>query len=304
MINKSNVLEIIRKKGPVIPRDIMRELGGDTFLIGAVLSQLKSSNKIRVSNTKIGGSPVYYLPEQKDKLKELYKHLKNKEKEAYDLLKEKGILQDSKLEPAIRVALRNIKDFAKPVEVKIKGEKILFWKWFMLSNKEAEQKIREIFSKNKPKTNQPQERETKKEEQKTLEEKENDQDENEKESKEKEKRQETTKKSSEEVDEDDEFYNQVKNFFDKNDVEITNQNIVRKNREIKMEIKIPSAVGKIKFYCKARNIKTIRHGELSTAYVEGQNKKLPILYITTGDLTNRAEELVETEFKNITVKKI
>jgi hypothetical protein len=286
MLNKENVFEIIKKKGPVIPRDIMKELGGDTFLIGAVLSQLKSSNKIKVSNTKIGGSPVYYIPEQKNKLQDLYKYLHHKEKQAFDLLKKKGILQDSKLEPSIRVALRNIKDFAKPVEVNLKEKKILFWRWFLLPNQEVEQRIRKILIKKTEKL--------KKEDKETIKEKQEKQV-----SLEKEKEENKIKKET-----DDSFFEKITEYFDENDIEIIEKEIVRKNREIDMVIKIPSAAGKLTYYCRARNIKKTNHGHLSTAYVEGQNRKLPILYITTGQLTKRAQEMLEKEFKNITVKQI
>ncbi|MBD3204007.1 hypothetical protein GF327_06915 [Candidatus Woesearchaeota archaeon] len=297
MINKSNVLEIIKKKGPVIPRDIMKELGGDTFLIGAVLSQLKSSNLIKVSNTKIGGSPVYYLPEQKPKLQDLYDHLHHAEKKAYDLLKEKGILKDSKLEPSIRVALRNIKDFAKPVEVNLKDRKILFWRWFLLSNQEVETKIRNNLSIKTPEQKQEKQTSLNKKKQAEKKQKPEKQDKNNTESKQ-------TKKGKKIEDDDDEFFCDIQKYFNKHDIDIVNKDIIRKNREIDMIVKVPSAVGKLNYYCKARNIKKTNHGHLSTAYVEGQNRKLPILYLTTGILTSRAEDMLEQEFKNITVKKI
>ncbi|MFC1682475.1 hypothetical protein ACFL0X_02575, partial [Nanoarchaeota archaeon] len=65
---------------------------------------------------RVGSSPVYFLEGQERGLEGFSNHLKSKEKEAFDLLKEKKFLGDSEIEPAIRVALRAIKDFAVPFE--------------------------------------------------------------------------------------------------------------------------------------------------------------------------------------------
>ena len=150
MIDKDDVLSIVAEKGPVLPRDVVKEVGGDTFLVGAILSQLVDKKEIKLSHTKIGGSPVYYVAGQEEKIQELYKYLREKEKEAYDIIKTKKVLRDTTAQPAIRVALRNIRDFAKPLEVKIKGVKEIFWKWYLLENISAENYIREIVKKELP----------------------------------------------------------------------------------------------------------------------------------------------------------
>ena len=50
MIDKKDVLSIVREKGPVLPRDIVKELGGDTFFTGAILSQLVDKKEIKISH--------------------------------------------------------------------------------------------------------------------------------------------------------------------------------------------------------------------------------------------------------------
>ncbi len=316
MIEGESVLEIVRRKGMVVPRDIMKELGGDTFLIGAVLSQLKDSNKIKVSHTKIGGSPVYYFPGQENKLTELYKFLKFMEKKAYDLLKENGVLYDSALEPSIRVALRNIRDFAKPVEVNMKGNRLIFWKWFLLPNPAVESKIREFLSKNKMINNaaqkqaspakdqaqeervQPQQESSKSREPKPV------QGPTKQEPSTK-SRQEEQKTISEEDDDDslpdDRFLSRIIKVFEDKDIELVSHEIIKKGKEIDMTLRIPSAVGKLLFYCKAKDKKRSNEGDLSTAYVMAGTKKLPALYATTGEITKKAEKMLDKEFKSITI---
>ncbi|MBU0758276.1 MAG: hypothetical protein KKF44_09480 [Nanoarchaeota archaeon] len=308
-MNKDEVLEIVKQKGMVIPRDVMKELGGDTFLIGAVLSQLTDSKQLRVSNTKIGGSPVYYCPGNEYRLQSLYKYLAFVEKKAFDLLKEKRIIEDSGAEPAIRVALRSIKDFAKPVEVNLTDRKLLFWKWYLLANSEVEAKIREIIKDMLPKRpGVPAQEEKPKAEEKTHEE-------HKTEIPTKEKEPETEKKKvaekQEELDEKDNheeivdsFFQKIKKHLEKKEIKIINTEIVKKNKEIDLILKVPSAVGTLNFYCKAKDKKRNNEGDLSTAYVKGGNEKLPILFITTGDLTKKAEEMLKKEFLNITVNKI
>ena len=137
MSNQELILNTIKMKGPVIPNQIAKVIETDILFASAHLSELVSSNKLKISNTKIGSSPVYYLPGQESRLQELYKYLNDKQQKAFGMLKEKKILKDDQLEPVIRVALRAIKDFAVPLQITINNEKILFWKWYMLSNDEA-----------------------------------------------------------------------------------------------------------------------------------------------------------------------
>jgi len=77
---------------------------------------------------KVGNSPLYYLSGQEQLLEKSSHYLKSKEKEAFTLLKEKKIIKDSEQDPAIRVALREIKDFAIP----FKKDEEIFWRYFTI----------------------------------------------------------------------------------------------------------------------------------------------------------------------------
>ncbi|MBI2143337.1 isoaspartyl peptidase/L-asparaginase [Candidatus Woesearchaeota archaeon] len=52
---------------------------------------------------------------------------------------------DTSLDPATRFAMRQLKDFAKPLEASINGESLLFWKWYLLPNEEAEPAIKKML---------------------------------------------------------------------------------------------------------------------------------------------------------------
>jgi hypothetical protein len=309
MLDTSKVIDIVRSKGLALPRDLMKELGGDTFIMGAVLSQLKDSGQIKLSHTKVGGSPVYYLQANLAKLQDLYKYLHDQEKKAYDLLKQKEVLKDNELTPVLRVALRNIKDFAKPVDVNINNEKILFWRWYLIPNEVAEGKIREYIN-NEIKSHKPTEQNVIKEEKPTVikevpveiqpETKQIDKPIKKEEPKD---TQEILVKTEKKEDADG-FLGRIKRYFEKNKIEIIDTSIIKKNKEIDFTVSVPSAAGRINFYCKARDKKRNTEGDVSTAYVKGENIRLPVLYLTTGDFTKKTLEMLKKEFKNITINKI
>ena len=131
MANKETILQFVKSRGPIIPNQIKKEVGGETYLISAVLSELAKDGLIKISYTKIGSSPTYYASGQEFKLQELKKYLNEKDQRTFNLLRQKKVLRDKNQEMLVRVSLRNIKDFAKPLEVKVKGEKEIFWKWYV-----------------------------------------------------------------------------------------------------------------------------------------------------------------------------
>jgi hypothetical protein len=137
-IPKDKILEVVRQ-GPTFPAKVAKQLGGggDTMLIGAILSTLISSGDVKVSHIKVGGSPLYYAPGQESKLEDFVNYLNDKDKNTFRLLKAEKVLQDSIQDPLTRVSLRGIKDFAKQFEIIFQGQKLLFWRFYSVSEDEA-----------------------------------------------------------------------------------------------------------------------------------------------------------------------
>ncbi|MEM3092021.1 MAG: hypothetical protein QXX55_01320 [Candidatus Pacearchaeota archaeon] len=125
---KDKIIFFIKTNGPSLPVHIAKYIKSDILFTSAFLSELISEKLIKISNIKIGNSPLYYLAGQEYSLERFSNYLKSKEKEAFNLLKEKKFLKDSALPPAIRVALRSIKDFAIP----FKNNEELFWRYFTI----------------------------------------------------------------------------------------------------------------------------------------------------------------------------
>ncbi len=274
------VLQLVRIKGPVVPSNISSEINMNILLASAVLSEMVSKNILRISSVKIGGSPLYYLPGQEHRLQDYASKLHEKERRAYDLLREKKVLRDTALDPLTRVALRQIKDFAKPLEVTFGEESELFWKWYLVSTEDAEPLIKSQIGKPE---------EAKESAQETLV-----------------KKLPTEKKEVRHLDSkvDDSFVNRLLDYFGKNNIRVLEQSISKRRTEIDFVLAVPSAVGELRYYCRAKNKKTSNDSDLSAAFVQGQMKKLPVLFLTTGEITKKAKELLDKEFAGITVKQV
>lgn len=146
-IPKEKVLDVV-KQGPTIPSRIVKIVGGDTLLIGAILSTLISTGDVKYSTLKIGGSPIYYIPEHEIQLESFKEHLAPKDQKTVNLLKQEKVVKDTAQDPLSRVSLKTVKDFARPFEV----NKELFYRYFLVPKDEAERIALDIQgSERKPK---------------------------------------------------------------------------------------------------------------------------------------------------------
>lgn len=134
---KERIISVLKSKGPSLPVHIAGEIKTTILFSSAFLGELVSEKKVRMSHMRVGSSPLYFLPGQESFLEKFQEHLKSKEKDAFLLLREKRFLADSAQNPAIKVALREIRDFALPFK---KGEEII-WRYFSVP--ESEFKIKE-----------------------------------------------------------------------------------------------------------------------------------------------------------------
>jgi len=312
MDHRETVLQTIKIKGPVIPAQIAKVIGTDIMMASAILSELVSKNVLKISHVKFGSTPLYYLPGQEPRLQDFAKNLHEKEKRAYDLLMQKKVMMDRLLDPVVRVALRNIKDFAVPLQVKINDDIEIFWKWYSITNEEAAKIIKEMVEVSKAKEPKKevkpvQEAIASREQEKPMEEGEIKRELKKEELKERlPEKEEKKKEKGAFVDKtaEDKFLNEVKRFFEKSNISLIEEKIIKKNLELDLVVEVPSAVGNLVYYCKAKSKKRISDSDLSSAFVQGQLKKLPVLFLTKGELTKKANEMLSREFKNIKIKKI
>ncbi len=157
---KNKILGILRFRGPSLPIHIAGQIKISSIFAGAFLSELANEDAIRISNIKVGGSPLYYIRGQESMLDPFYKYLPEKEREAFLSLKQNKILEDKKQEPAIRVALRSIKDFAIP----FKKDEEIFWRFHSTTEQEVRGILEPETEKKEEKITETKVKEEKKEE--------------------------------------------------------------------------------------------------------------------------------------------
>lgn len=329
---KDKIIQFIKTKGPVLPSQIAKILETNIIIASAHLSELVSNGKLKISHLKVGGgSPLYYLPGQEKKLLNFTDNLDPKDRKTLEKIKEKRILREKDLDSFTRVSLRNIKDFAKPLQVKIKGQKELFWRFFTIDKEEALQLIKEKITGKKQKvinkeSEEEKQRTEKKEPEKRPEEEEKSQEEKtdtEKE-KSKEKKQDKTsqkenkteppdktetKKQKKEQDKKErqkeekenknkekpktKFNQKIHDFFKEKNIEIIKEDIIRKKSDTEFILNVPTVIGKVKYFCKARNKKRCTDKDVSQAYAQGNIKNLPTLFIYTKNITKKGKKLKE-----------
>jgi hypothetical protein len=335
MAIEEDIMSIVRARGPVLPADVAKGIKTNILIASAYLSELSSRKKVKMSSLKVGGSPVYFIQGQEAKLDNFTANLNEKDLRAYEMLKEKRVLRDAHMTPLMRVALRSIKDFAVPLTVTFGENQELFWKWHLARDDEITQLVRDELGLFEKKNEEPPEQvEQHKKEQEKIEtpiEKVFVQEKVEKQkvkrapkkkkvrkkapkvkeeeiilSKEKKKKEElkpTREEKNEEVGkiagkvkkEKTDFNDIVQEFLEKKEIRVMHEEVIRKNSEINYLIEIPSAMGYLRYLCKAQNKKRNTEKDLSAALVEGQLRKLPIVFLYAGTLSPKAKEIAKTE---------
>ncbi len=136
---KERIITFLRIRGPSLPVHIAKEIDMSILFTSAFLSELIAERRIKISNMKVGSSSLNFLEGQEHRLEAFAQYLKSREKDAFEMLKQSRILKDSEQEPAIRVALRAIKDFAIP----FKKDNEIYWRYFTVPESELIIKAKE-----------------------------------------------------------------------------------------------------------------------------------------------------------------
>jgi len=296
---KEKIIYSLSSNGPQLPIQIAKQLNMSTLFTSAFLSELISEEKVKSSFMKIGSSYIYYLKGQEFQLEKwAIEYLKNREKEAFLNLKEKKFINDSELEPALSVAIRNLKDFAIP----FKEENKLFWRYFKINENEFNKLSKNSLIIEEETTTQIKEN---KQEQNSFEKEKQNPQEN---SSEKEiinqiKSEEETKTlknqflnplviKNETKTEKSKFFIEIEEIIRSKNFKIIQEKENKKN-EITLLVQINSDLGPINFFTIAKNKKTISESEITQILSESQKIPLPALLITPAKITKKNQELIQ-----------
>lgn len=308
--SKERILDTIKNKGPSLPVHISKVIDTSLIFASAFLSELIEEGQLKVSTLRVGSSPLYFLPGQEDQLENFTHYLAPKEKEAFQMLKDKHVLIENKIEPAMRIALRSLKDFAVPMTLTIDGNSQLIWKYFSFQDEEVEKIIKKIYNikdekePEKTKKIQPEEQKEKLEEKIETERKPK-KEKKKKTEKPQEKLEEKIEEHHEEIDkeikekqkknkilETQDFHKNIKEYLSVKDIELL-ETILEKKKEIEGRIRINTLFGKQEFYLIAKEKKTITENDITTTQQKAQTAKLPALIISSGELNKKAKNALK-----------
>lgn len=147
LLTKDNLVKFVREKKYVTPTTIAESFETTTMIGSAALSELAQAKIVAITNIKLGSSPYYYDPLQKQCLIELGdKHLSGHEKEVFNKLKQFEIVNDNSLTIQEKIAMEKIKDFTKPLEVQHQDRNFKFWVWYLRDLNETKKLIIEALN--------------------------------------------------------------------------------------------------------------------------------------------------------------
>jgi len=331
MNKDQQILLLIKAKGPILPTEIAKDIGEDILFTSAFLSDLVSRKEIKMSSMSIGGSPLYYFIGQESVVQQrLFLELNEKDQKSVQLLRLKGVLRERDLDPLTTVSLRQLPDFCKPLRVTTNNQRELFYKWDLVELEKAKQLISELLEETQRKVQEEKDKiiasqkkveDDKLELERVAREKEiQNQEEIQKsevleqkeqtpiiikktpvkiklkrESVQKAKQIALPEQSLENPKESkvkqDDFMKLLKMFCKEKDMNIHKIDVLKKGTDINLILEVPSVMGRLRYFAKARKKKTCNENDLSGAFVQGEKHNLPTLFLYTEKLTKSGREL-------------
>lgn len=292
---KEMILTFIKSHGPSLPVNVAQYVRTSPLFASAFLSELYREQKLLMSDLKVGSSSLYLIPGQEQMLENFTKFLNQKEMEAYNLLKKEKLLEDQKLPPAIRVAMRQIKDFAIPLKIKNEGQESLFWKYSFTPNAEIELIINPVRREEKPtpvqhppstqiqklhETVQPIQLAIKVDEKKAIKEK-----------------IEKPKKEKVKKNQESKFLDYLKDYLKAKDIEVLEE-IEQKTKEFTAKIRTNDIFGKQEYFLIAKEKKKVKEEDLTLVLHKANQNKMLALFMAPGELDKKALDFIK-EYKNL-----
>lgn len=287
---KEKIINRIRFQGPSLPVQIAKLINTDTLFASAFLSELISEKRLRLSNLRVGSSPLYFVPGQEHLLEKFGQHLRSKEREAFELLKENKILKDSEQHPAIRMALSQIKDFAIPFRKD--GE--LYWRYIIVDQEKINLEREEQLNKKIPLLREIRKQlEEKPKEIITIEEKPKEEAVQEQTPKKKPAKKRKPKKA------DDKFFNKVKKFLEEKSIEILDLEGFSRN-DLRLRIKMDGEEKLLVAY----NKRKINELDIIKAHKKAAELNLKYMLLGVGEPSKKLDGLIDAVRSLSAIKKL
>lgn len=270
---KQKIVQLIQKIGPIVPTDISKELGIDSYVASAIISEMVRDGLILYSHKKMTTSPLYYLKGQEELVrKRLTSILKIPEVNILDFFKANKLVAKDNLEPQQRYMVDELNDFITPMVLKINGEDKEFYKHYSISELDVIEKFKKWEQeKNKPDRKEVETERVHEEKQKKI--------------------IESDIEEEIKISKNQKIDSASDKFFMKNDLEIIEALTIKKSTEYDFVVRQNSSVGQT-FFVKYLKKSSINDSDISKAYTAAQSKKMPCIILITGKLSKKAQELI------------
>lgn len=310
---KERISSYLQTKGPSLPIHIANALGVSTIFASAFLGEMFSDRQLKMSSMRVGSSPIYYLAEQEAQLEQFVEYLNVREREALALLKDQKILKDEEQPPVVRVALRAIPDFAKSFSVRDGSEVKVFWRYFTVSEAEANSFARSMLGSAAAPVQevvtqlvQPQvmtqavaplvleiEKPQIEKSVQIMQAPEPVVGGEKKVSEETEEKVKVKKEKKIVVKEDSDFVKQVKEHFAKRKMELVRE-VLSKKKEFHCVVALEGPLGRQEYFVVAKEKKSVSDSDLTVAHQVAQMEKMPALFISNGGLHTKGKVHLQT----------
>ena len=262
----SVIIDYLQKNGPSQPVQLSSVLNKDSFMVSAILLEAIENPKINATKGKIGSSPLYYLPEQEEAAKtRIFNSRGLLEKKFITRVKNSKYVLDSELNTQEKFVIKNCLDFLIPITVKAGNHEARIWRYYttpeeIIHNRFADPKKEIVKEKSEP----PKLSIFKPEQ---------------------------TKVDVEKKD----IFSTAEETIRRLNAEVISKS-KKSAKEASMVIKTTSGILSQKYYLKINLKKRVSESDLSHAYIEGNEKKLPVIFLAEGKISKTNIEKAKKKF--------
>ncbi|MFH1210211.1 MAG: hypothetical protein V1663_05490 [archaeon] len=91
-------------------------------------------------------------------------------------------------------------------------------------------------------------------------------------------------------------------YFNNKNIKVLEKEVIKKDKDMEFIAQIPSHIGTVKFYITFKDKKKLSDSDIILEHNKSQLKKLPLLFLTTGEITKKAQDYINKN--NLNVEKI
>ncbi len=293
------IMAMVREKGPVLPIEVASYIGKDSFMAKVMLRELVDEGRLKASEEQVGSSYVYFLPGQENaasaKINELLKSSEKRVKhfsdkpisDDPDILKKREefakrfehAMKDEPKEPKRQAARPpeplSVPSESRPFIISAPEPKPILTQKFMEFpkpvprppelTKRASAPIVKVVERAAPPRLAPMPKNISVS------------------------RIITSAPAKKSVD----FVELASTYLRGSHAEILETTTVKKGKEANLIANIPSSIGTVRFFVKIKSKKKVNEADLSMAYTEGMQHRLPVFFLTDGNMTGVAKELAD-----------